>query len=225
MSVEVCTYRVSLRGKTIGGQTLRTYTTTQEVRLEARLELWGSWSEQTITQQSQLVRPSLCSRRFSEETHDRGGKRLFEVDFDAEAGLVRASRGPRDKAETPYTRDYQDPLGLLYQLRHTSAEVSGTLRIPMLGKDVVVEVRPTTTVDTVLGTTDARVLVLYPGASYLYVSVQPPYPIVAMTQRLDYQFVEVLLVKREEEAGGLEPDTPKRRPSTRRRRVKRRRSR
>ncbi|MDZ7705836.1 MAG: DUF3108 domain-containing protein [Trueperaceae bacterium] len=236
MSVEVCTYRVSLRGKTIGGQTLQTYQDAREVRLGARLELWGSWGEQTIVQQSELAYPSLLSRRFSEETHDRGGKRLFEVSFDAEAGLVRASRGPKDRAEIPYVRDYQDPLGLLYRLRQlagpvtkaatgAASDTTSDIRIPMLGKDVVVERRGAASAETMLGEVSAELFVLYPGVSYVYVGVQPPHPIVRMVQRFDHQFLDVLLVRTEQEEGGLEPTRTRRRQSTRRRRAKRRRAR
>lgn len=244
MSVEVCTYRVSLRGKTIGGQTIRTYQDAREVRLEARLELWGAWGEQTVVQQSELAYPSLLSRRFSEETHDRGGKRLFEVSFDAEAGLVRASRGPKDRAEIPYVRDYQDPLGLLYWLRQlvgtatdtatstatstatgTETDTVGDIRVPMLGKDVVIERRGAASAETMLAEVPAELFVLYPGVSYVYVGTQPPHPLVRMVQRFDHQFLDVVLVRTEQEEGGLEPSRTRRRQSTRRRRAKRRRTR
>ncbi len=225
MSVEVCSYRLSLRGKPIGSQVLRTQKRGRTVSLEAKLMLQGSLGQQTVIQSSRQFERGPHSLGFSEEIIDRSEKRRYELSFDSNSGLVKASRGPKDKAELPYIRAYQDPLGLLYQIRRLSTEVEQE-RVPMLGKDVVIERLGATTLETALGKRQAQVFVLYPGGSYVYVDTEAPHYILKLTQRFDGQHIEAFLTKIAQEQD-MPSDLPTPRANkrrTRKRRPRRRRA-
>jgi hypothetical protein len=198
MSVEVCSYRLALRHKPVGSQVLRTERGAEEVRLETKLSLQGSLGQRTVLQRSQLEANGGSSLGFQEEVAGGGQTRRFELRFDREQGLVRAISGPRDQAEAPYIRPYQDSLGLLYQLRQLPTEqVSppAPLRVPMLGKDVFVERLGELTLDTVFGERLAHAFLLRPGNNYVYVDAEAPHYILKLTQRLEGQLLEALLVK------------------------------
>lgn len=198
MTVEVCNYRLVLRGKPVGTQTLRTLRVGKVVELEAKLMLQGGLGQQVVTQQSRIHAESHHSLSFVELLQDRGEKRQFDLTFDAERGLVRAGKG-KDSAEVPYLRPYEDPLGLLHHLRQLPATVRH-LRVPMLGKDVFVERLPDTVIEHPLGLRTARVYLLLPGGSYVYVDDEPPHIILKLTQRLEGQLLDALLVKVAHEA-------------------------
>jgi hypothetical protein len=224
MPVEVCSYRLTMRGKPVGTHVLRTHETGRTVNLEAKMMLQGGLGQHTVTQTSVLHRQALFSLRFQEDLASTNERRTFKVEFDRESGLVRASRGTSDTAETPYTRPFQDPLGLLYQIRQLR-EDADTLRVPMLGKDVVVERLGEIHVETVLGEHKAWVYTLHPGGSYLYVDTQPPHAILKLTQRLEGQLLDVLLVKIDEEEGMPDRDDGDKKRGRKRSRGKRRRGR
>lgn len=224
MPVEVCSYRLSVRGKPVGTHVLRTHETGRVVNLEAKMMLQGSLGQHTVTQTSVLHRQALFSLRFQEELASTNEKRNYKVEFDRDSGLVKASRGANDTAEVPYMRAYQDPLGLLYQIRRLGEETEA-LRVPMLGKDVVVERRGEMNVDTVLGERKAWVYSLHPGGSYLYVDTAAPHTILKLTQRLEGQLLDVLLVKIDEEEGMPERDEGDKKRSRKRSRGRRRRGR
>ncbi|CAN5511239.1 hypothetical protein BH24DEI1_BH24DEI1_05960 [soil metagenome] len=193
MSVEVCSYRLSLRGKSVGSQVLRTQTSRHQVRLEARLTLQGSLGQATVTQTSSLHTPSLLSQLFSETQQDNQEKRHYQVAFDERSGLVRASCG-KDSAEVPYSRPYRDPLGLLHLIR-ALPENETSLRVPMLGKDVVVERLPDAELRTALGNRAARVYALYPGHAYVFVDCEAPHTILKLSQRLEAGLLDALIVR------------------------------
>lgn len=226
MSAEVLSYHLSMRGRPAGSYALRTQVEGRVVRLEARLSLQGALGGATVIQTSRLQRDrgeSLRSLSFEEEEGGPHGVRRFEVVFDAESGLVRATRGGNDRAEIPYVQPYRDPLGLLYEVRSFEAEMS-RMRIPMLGKEVVVERLGETPVDTPLGERNAYVYALRPGGSYLYVDSRAPHWIVRLTQRLEGAPLDASLMKVAEEAEmPQEIETPHRgrRPRKRRRRGRR----
>ncbi|MDQ3398436.1 MAG: DUF3108 domain-containing protein [Deinococcota bacterium] len=201
-AVEVCSYRLNIRGKPAGSQTLRTLLQGRRVELEAKLTLQGALGQQTVTQSSSLRAPSLTSLRFSETLIDHHDKRHYQVDFDEASGLVRASRGPKDSAEIPYSRPYRDPLGLLYLIRCLSAEAR-SVRVPMLGKDVVIERLPDAALRTALGDREARVYALYPGLSYVYVDAASPHAILKLSQRFESGLLDALIVKVSEEDAPL----------------------
>ena len=166
----------------------------------------------TLTQQSKVHRQQFFSFSF-QETISSPESRSFKVHFDIEEGLVKASRGSKDSASAPYLQAYEDPLGLLYHLRHLGDETH--LRVPMLGKDVTVERVAETDLDTVLGKRLARVYRLHPGGSYVYVDAEAPHPILMMSQRFDGQLLDALLVR-------ISDEPEKRREPNRRRRSRRR---
>ena len=98
---------------------------------------------------------------FNEETSDRHQHSNWDVHFDIDNGLVTASRNKSDTVSMPYTLPFQDPLGLLYQIRKMSALDLRTpnigtdkmstlhLRVPMLGKSVLVNFVKTSKLSTV----------------------------------------------------------------------------
>ncbi|ADI15120.1 conserved hypothetical protein [Truepera radiovictrix DSM 17093] len=207
-ATEVCTYTLVCGGKPVGSQLLRTTARRGEVALEARLLLQGALGHYTVTQTSRLELPTLQSVCFSEITEARDGRRTFDLSFDAGSGLVRAVRrvgAQSDAADVPYVRPYSDPLGLLYRLRqHVAQAVAGdvapTERVPMLGKDVLIERHPPTEVETALGVRRAFALILSPGPSYVYIDTAPPHPIVRLTQRLEGALLDAFLVRIAHEA-------------------------
>ena len=217
MPTELCSYRLNLYGKAVGTHTLRTQRGRDGVTLEARMALQGPLGQKTVTQTSQL-NAALESLRFAEETQERSETRTFEVTFDAGRGVVRASRGKGDVAETPYILPYRDPLGLLHALRALPERV----RAPMLGKDVVAERLAEVTLETALGERRAYPYVLYPGSNYVYVDAAPPHPVLRLTQRIDGGLLDAFIVKVAEEEGSIQEET---RPNKRNRRRRRRRGR
>lgn len=220
--VEVCSYRLSLRGKPVGSQILRTVDQGQTVWLETKLMLQGGLGQHSVTQQSLLSLQTLVSLRFREEVVSHNERRQYRLDFDADEGLVKASRGSGDHAEAPYFRPYQDPLGLLYQVRQLGG--AKQTRVPMLGKDVVVEQLGSAMLETAFGEREVRVYSLYPGGSYLYVDSTPPFALLKMVQRSEQGVIEALLVKiEEEEADTVGESDPSRGRRKRRRKRKRRR--
>jgi len=221
MSVEVCGYSLSWLSKPVGSQILRTSRGSRTVDLEARLLLQGALGQYSVTQTSRLLLPSLESARFTETSESRGEARSFEVAFDQESGLVRAARRAgkeTESAEVPYLRPYSDPLGLLYRLRQRP----DTLRVPMLGKDVLVERLSDLEVETFLGVRHAHAYLLHPGPGYVYVEAAPPHLILRLTQRLEGGLLDAFLTRIAQEEGRLEEPTA---PARRRRRGGKRRRR
>ncbi|MEX2534200.1 MAG: hypothetical protein WD273_01255 [Trueperaceae bacterium] len=222
MAVEVCSYRLTLRGAPVGTHVLRTEQRGQTAHLEGRMLLQGNLGQLTTTQVSRVLRSRNLSLSFREDTERRGEKRVYDVVFDANQGLVRASRGSGDEASVPYIRPYRDPLGLLFELRGLEPSDEPT-RIPMLGKDVTVLYLGTTELDTVLGKRGAFAYKLHPGPAYVYVDATEPHAILQMNQRVEGQILEALLVKvaQEDSMPLRESESP--RKGRRRRRRRRRR--
>ena len=222
MPTELCSYRLNLYGKAVGTHTLRTQRVKKGTLLEARMALQGALGQKTITQTSQL-NTSLESMRFTEETQERSETRLFEITFDAERGVVRASQNrsgsKNDLAEEPYLLPYRDPLGLLHALR----ERPERLRVPMLGKEVVAERLAEVPLETALGERRVHPYVLYPGSSYVYVDTAAPHLILRLTQRFEGGLLDAFLIKVVQEDASIQEETT--RPSRRSRRRRRRRGR
>ncbi|HEX7004763.1 MAG TPA: DUF3108 domain-containing protein [Trueperaceae bacterium] len=221
MPVEVCSYRLTFRGAPVGTHVLRTEQKGQTAHLEGRLMLQGSLGQSTTTQTSRFHRGRRLSLGFQESTERRGEKRSYEVVFDAGQGIVKASRGQGDQASVPYIRPYRDPLGLLFELR--GLEPGGEpAHFPMLGKDVTAIHLGTTELDTALGRRAAHAYKLHPGPAYVYIDVEEPNVILQMSQRVEGQVLEALLVKvaQEDEMPVREAERPR---SGRRRRRRRRR--
>lgn len=221
MAVELCHYRLALRGKPVGSQLLSVEERGHTALLDAQLSLQGSLGNADVRQRSTVHQQRFFSFAFEEETRSSSERRSFSVTFDAEAGLVRASRGS-DQATAPYLQAFEDPLGLLYHLRRLGPD-EVRLRVPMLGKEVLVERLGDTELETVLGPRRAYAYVLQPGGSYVYVDQQAPHLILQLSQRLDGQLLEALLVRVDEEAARPQPEAtdsprPRRRRSGRQRR-------
>jgi len=193
MSVEVCSYRLTLRGKPVGTHVLKTENKGRFTRMEGTSHFQGSLGTLSVVQSSRSSSDSHHSLRFREETKERSENRSFDVTFDEGRGLVRAARGPRDLAETPYLRPYRDPLSLLNEIRSLGDQ--GALNIAMLGKDVSVQFVGEVDLATALGTKRARAYLLHPGQSVVYVDVHSPYTILKLTQRLADGHVDALLVR------------------------------
>lgn len=223
MSVEVCSYRLTLKGKPVGTHVLKTLQQGRITQLEARVQYQGALGQSTITQRSRCHAARHFSLQFREETVERTGQRTFDVVFDADSGLVTATRGPRDQASMAYLRPYRDPLSLLLDVRACGDEEQ--LRVPMLGKDVTVQRVGEVEVDTPLGGRRAAAYLLHPGGSAIYVDLQPPHVLLKMTQRLDDGYVEALLVRvaqeAEMESWGDESASTRRKKRSRRRRPRR----
>jgi hypothetical protein len=195
-------------------------------QLEGRASYQGALGQSTVVQRSRCHAARHYSLRFREETSDRSGQRTFEVDFNAQEGLVTASRGPRDQASVPYVRPYRDPLSLLHELR--AGFEHEHLRLPMLGKDVTAQRVGEVELDTALGPKRAAAYLLHPGGSAVYIDLEPPHILLKMSQRLEDGYVEALLVRVAQEAdmeawGGSSDDGGA--PGKRRKRSRRRRSR
>jgi hypothetical protein len=232
MAVEVCSYRLTSRGRPVGSQTLSRSERGKVAFLEARLQLQGSLGHGTIVQSSRAHASDHVSQQFREETELRGDQRQFEVRFDAQQGLVTASRGRNDQATIPYLLPYRDPLSLLYELRAAAQaewDDATPLRIPLLGKDVVVYRAVDLGAEGPWGSTRARLFHLHPGGSLVAVDLQPPYRILRLVQRVADGVVEATLVRSdlEERPAPPEPEESHGAPSRRRgrRRGRRRRSR
>ncbi len=197
VSVEVCSYRLSHKGKAVGTHVLKAESKGKVALLEGKAMFQGALGEATVLQRSRCHAARHYSLRFREETSERAGNRNFDVVFDAQDGMVRASKG-RDEASTPYLRPYRDPLSLLFELRGMG-ELEH-LRVPLLGKDVTVQRVGEVELDTVMGSRIARAYLLHPGGSVVYVDAREPHLLLKFTQRLSDGFVDALLVKVTEEA-------------------------
>ncbi len=213
--METCSYTLLLGNKAVGSQVVRTTVMGRTTTLEAKAIFGGALGQGTLNQTSQLLTESLESLRFTEEEDSRGERRSFEVLFDARSGLVKATRRSGsllERAETPYLRPYSDPLGLLRQLRGRT--VVGTARVPMLGKDVVIEPLGESEVETALGLHNAVGYLLRPGPGYVYVDAQPPHALVRMVQPTEHGLVEAFLTRVIEE-DGAQATTPNTAPEAR----------
>ena len=219
MSVEVCHYRLSLRGKPVGSHTLSTGFRGRTALLGAKLLVQDRLLNGTVTQESKVHREQFFSFSYQEKTVGSSDSRTFSVVFDLEEGLVKATKGSNDSAAVPYLEALEDPLGLLYHVRHLSAD-DVSLRVPMLGKAVLVERLGETTLETALGDAAAYAYLLQPGGSYVYVATQAPHPILMMSQRFDGQILDAHLVRIDEEEPTRAEPQKRRRNSRRRRRKK-----
>jgi hypothetical protein len=204
MPTEICSYRLTLRGKPLGSFVMSTSVRGRIVFLEAKLLLQGSMGNVTVTQRSKCHRTDFYSLSFQEETQSRNDNRQFSMQFDSDTGLVRANKSG-DVADMPYTRPFLDPLSLLHQMRHITPEATQT-RVPMIGKDVIIERVQTTELNTAMGKREAYEYQLHPGGSYAYVDVSEPHHILMLSQRVDGQLVDATLVRVDEEADAPQRD-------------------
>lgn len=224
MAVEVCSYRLTHKGKPAGNHELKVQRGERVTLLEGKALFQGALGTATVVQRSRC-QPDAVSLRFREETSERAGQRTFDVVFDAEQGVVTASRG-RDAATAPYLMPYLDPLSLLLALRDLGD--TEHVVVPMLGKEVTVQGAGDVELDTALGAKVARAYLLHPGGSAIYVDREPPHLLLKLTQRLSDGYVDALLVKVAREDALEDWDAPgggKGRGSKRRRRSRRRRPR
>lgn len=201
MSVEVCSYRLTSRGRPVGTQTLSRSERGRTAYLEATIQLQGSLGQGSIVQSSRAHAQRHASQQFREETNLRGDQRQFDVRFDRDQGLVIANRGRSDRASAPYLLPYRDPLSLLDEVRALAASGwsdDAPLRVPMLGKDVVVYRASDVEVEGPWGRARARAFHLHPGGSVVVVELAPPHRILRLVQRLADGVVEATLVRTEE---------------------------
>lgn len=199
MAIEVCSYRLSYKGKPVGSQSIHTQLRGQNVFLESKVLLQGSLGKSSVHQKSKVHREQLSSFYFNEETQEGSSKRQFNVTFDYNKGLVRASRSGNDQAEIPLALAYSDPLSLIYHLRQLK-ETESFWCIPMLGKEVKVERIAEKTLDTILGKKEAFVYKLWPGGSYVYIAKEAPNIPLLFTQRFDDTHIDAHLIKVAQEA-------------------------
>jgi hypothetical protein len=211
MPVEVCSYRLTSRGRPVGSQTLSRSERGRTAFLEAKVQLQGALGQGSIVQSSRAHAERHTSQQFREETNLRGDQRQYDVRFDRDQGLVVANRGRSDRASVPYLRPYRDPLSLLSELRALAAAPwteEARLRVPMLGKDVVVYRANEVEAVGPWGTTRARAFHLHPGGSVVVVELAPPHRILRLVQRLADGVVEATLVRTDEEERMQTLDAP-----------------
>lgn len=230
MSVEALTYRLELRGKTVGSHVLRRQYRNSETYLEGRLSLQGALGNVAVTQLSRCGREDAVSFEFRERNEDQGGTREFQVTFDAEAGLVRAQRNADERAETPYLVPFRDPLSLLQEVR-TRRDTETPWRVPMLGKDVWVFPAGEEEIAWAGGPPQrAQRYLLRPGDARLWVARDEDRTILRFAQRVQDHYLEAHLMQRGVEAhsdawDAFEGEAPGKRSRRRRRRRRRKRSR
>lgn len=206
MAVETLSYALSLGAKAVGSQVIKTTVTPRVTMLECRALFQGALGAHSIDQSSQLLTGSGESLRFSETAEIKGEKHTFEVAFDARSGLVKATRqvgAQIERAETPCLRPYRDPLGLLHTLRGLAHGAALTERVPLLGKDVVIESLGEWVLETTNGERPTFGYVLRPGPSYVYLDARPPHAIIRLIQPTQYGQVEASLIRAVEEDGTL----------------------
>lgn len=231
MAVETLSYTLSLGSKAVGSQVLKTTVTPRVVTLELRALFQGAFGQHSLMQTSQVVTETGESLRFREEDDAKGDRRVFEVTFDPRSGLVRATRqagGQQGGAETPLLRPYSDPLGLLYRVRELARNgVETSVRVAMLGKDVVIEPMGEQALETPPGERRALGYLLNPGPSYVFIDAEPPHAPLRFVQPTVHGQVEAFLVRAvQEEGAAAPPQSPSsERGSKRRRRGGRRRRR
>ena len=229
MAVETLSYALSLGAKAVGSQVIKTTVTPRVTTLESRALFQGALGSHSIDQSSQLLTGSFESLRFSEAAEGKGDKHKYEVAFDARSGLVKVTQqvGTQvGRADLPYFRPYSDPLGLLHILRGLAHGPALTKRVPLLGKDVIIESLGEWELGTANGERPTFGYVLRPGSSYVYLDAKPPHAIVRLIQPTQYGQVEASLIRAVQEDGALSgPKETKDRPGKRRRRGGRRRRR
>ena len=192
MSVEVCSYRLTLRGKPAGTHVLKTEESGRLRRMEARSHFQGALGNVSVVQRSQSSAQHHHSMQFREETQERSEKRTFDLTFDQATGTVKASKGPKDRAEVPYLKPYRDPLGLLHEVR-TLGDAPATA-VAMLGKDVTVQYAGEVDLATAIGHRRAMAYLVQPGHSVVYVDTKAPHAILKLTQRLPEGHLDALIV-------------------------------
>lgn len=228
MSAQVYSFRLSHKGKPVGTHVLKAQSQGRINLLEGRTSYQGTLGTSTVVQRSRSHATRYLSLRYQEDTNERAGNRSFDVRFDAEKGIVTATRGPRDRATVPYLLPYRDPLSLLWEIRGLD-DATEHLRVPMLGKEVRVQRVGLAELDTPLGNRSARAYLLHPGQVIVYLEVGGPRTLLKFSQRLQDGVLEGQLVKVGEEANMRDWPEPegggKTGGSKRRRRSRRRRSR
>ncbi len=232
MTVETCSYTLSLGQKNVGLQTVRTAVSGRNTTVASKTQFQGVFGQQSLTQTSELHTRTAESLRYFEETEGKEGKRSLEVTFDARSGLVSATRrsgSQTEHAETPLLLPYSDPLGLLHRLRSAAQNGTGEsptrMRIPLLGKDVTVTPLGTSEIETTLGPRRVVGFVLYPGPGYVYIGTEAPYAPLRLVQPTEHGPVEAFLTRRVQDDGILNATETEARPAKRRRRGGRRRRR
>ena len=178
--------------------------------------LQGAFGNATVTQTSRYHEEKRVSLGFKEESQERSGKRTFDVVFDQETGLVKASKGS-DKSEIPLAQAYLDPLSMLHRLRQ--GFTGDILKIPMLGKNVTIERLNERELETPLGSRNTQLYAVRPGRNVVYVDTQEPHHILLLTQIVDGQQLDAQLVQvAQEDAPTPKRENRKRNRSRRRRR-------
>ncbi len=230
MAVEILSYALSLGAKAVGSQVIKTTVTPRVTTLECRALFQGVLGSHSVDQSSRLLTGSGESLRFSETTEAKGDKHTYELTFDVRSGLVKATRqvGTQvERTEVPYLRPYSDPLGLLHILRGLAHGSALAKRVPLLGKDVVIESLGEWALATTNGERATYGYVLRPGLSYVYVDARPPHAALRLVQPTQYGRVEASLIRalQEDEALSGPKEVANDRPGKRRRRGGRRRRR
>jgi hypothetical protein len=204
VAIEAFTYRLNARGRPAGRLLLRQGEREDVALIEARMQLQGPLGNSTHTQFSRSHRETHQALVFRESSEGRSDTRPFEVQFDPQQGTVRAQQGRTEAALAPYLLPYRDPLSLLRELRTITRalaseaapnELETRWRIPMLGKDVTVSRHETVEVDVQGARQRAMAYTLHPGGSMVFVSLQEPFPIVRLLQRLPDGWLEATLVE------------------------------
>lgn len=192
--MELVSYRLSYRGKPVGNYSLSADPQGSMVFLEAKMMLQGSLGTTTINQTSKSHRAQFFSYSFQELTNSPGQNRKYNVTYDKKEGLIKASRSASDRSEIAAIVPIVDPIGLLYKVRFLDLKKDRFL-VPMLGKTVIISKIAQKELDTAFGKKVCNVYKFHPGKSLVYVDVEKPHHILAMTQYIGNKFLDSFIVK------------------------------
>ncbi len=192
--MELVSYRLSYRGKPVGNYSLSADNKGSMVFLEAKMMLQGALGTTTINQTSKSHRSQFFSYSFQELTNSPGQNRRYNVVYDKKEGLIKASRSGTDKAEIAAIVPIVDPIGLLYKIRFLDPNKDRFL-VPMLGKTVIVHKIAQKELETAFGKKMTNVYKLHPGKSLVYIDLEKPHHILAMTQYIGNKFLDSFIVK------------------------------
>lgn len=245
--IEITTYRLSHQTQKIGSYLLKSHLRAGKLLAEGSLQLKNFGETSRIWQQSEADATSFSSSNYQEINEGEGFTRQFQFRYDAATAMLYANRklnGEEEESSSqPALIPYSDSLALLYLVRSMSQHDITSRRVPMLGKDVVIERSQTATSTASTASTASKGrgklepakgldkkhyraplhhYRLCPGNAHIWVSSLAPYPIVKILQPSSQGKIEATLQHYRTRSGYLSRDGVRQRDKRRRRRAKRR---
>lgn len=240
--IEITTYRLSHQTQKIGSYLLKSHRRAGKLLAEGSLQLKNFGETNRIWQQSEADATSFASSNYQEINEGEGFTRQFQFRYDAATAMLYANRklnGEEEESSSqPALIPYSDSLALLYLVRSMSQHDITSRRVPMLGKDVVIErsqtaaspkpptkhnqLEPAKGLDKKHYRAPLHHYRLCPGNAHIWVSSLAPYPIVKILQPSSQGKIEAILQHYRTRSGYLSRDGVRQRDKRRRRRAKRR---